>query len=50
MLPLDLIILKFQDAEYWRQIKKAWRSNRNSDQLEEISTRNIICENPGWGV
>jgi hypothetical protein len=43
-------IAQYQDAEYWRQIKKAWRSNRNSGKFEEISPRNIACENPGWGV
>ena len=48
--PEIVTITEYQDAEYWRQIKKAWRSNRNSGQFEEISTRNIICENPGWGV
>ncbi|MBD2496679.1 hypothetical protein H6G75_20405 [Nostoc sp. FACHB-280] len=48
--PEIVAIVKYQDTEYWRQITKAWRSNRNSGKFEEISPRNIACENPGWGV
>ncbi|MBW4617351.1 MAG: hypothetical protein KME21_29860 [Desmonostoc vinosum HA7617-LM4] len=48
--PEIVAIVKYQDSEYWRQIKKAWRSNRNLGKFEEISPRNIACENPGWGV
>jgi hypothetical protein len=44
------VIAKYQDTEYLRQIKKAWRANRKSNKFEEVSTRNIACENPGWGV
>ncbi|MGH1394545.1 MAG: hypothetical protein ACRAVC_10995 [Trichormus sp.] len=48
--PEIVAIAKYQDAEYWRQIKKAWRSNRQIGKFEEISPRNIVCQNPGWGV
>lgn len=39
-----------QNTQYLRQIKKAWRANRKSNKFEEISTRNIACENPAWGL
>lgn len=44
------VIAKYQDTQYLRQIKKAWRANRKSNKFEGISTRNIACENPAWGL
>ncbi|MFM7408890.1 MAG: hypothetical protein ACKO3K_20085 [Cuspidothrix sp.] len=43
-------IIKYQETEYFKNIKKAWRANRKSGKFEQIFTRNIVCENQGWGV
>jgi hypothetical protein len=43
-------IVKYQNTEYFRNIKKAWRANRKLGKFEQISTRDIVCENPGSGV
>jgi hypothetical protein len=48
--PEIIVIAKYQDTEYFRNIKKAWRANRTSGKFEQISTQNIACENLGWGV
>ncbi|MEH2411009.1 hypothetical protein [Nostoc sp.] len=48
--PELITIAKYEDTEYWKQITKAWRSNRSLGKFEEVSTGNIVCENPGWGV
>jgi hypothetical protein len=47
----DLIaIVEATDTEYRTQIHRAWRANRAKGKFESISTRGIVCENPGWGV
>lgn len=48
--PELIAIAKSEETEYWKQIQKAWRSNRKLGKFEEVSTRNIVCQNPGWGV
>lgn len=47
----DLIaIVEATDTEYRTQIHRAWRTNRATGKFESISTRGIVCQNPGWGV
>jgi len=48
--PEIIAIAKYQDAEFWTEISRAWRANRQSHQFERISPQNIVCYNPGWGV
>ena len=48
--PEVIAIAVSEDAEYWRQIGRAWRANRQTVRFEEIPPSNIVCENPGWGV
>lgn len=46
--PELIAIAKYDDANYWRQIKRAWRANRNAGKFQEIGTSNIVCDNrPG---
>ena len=48
--PEVIAIAVLEDTEYWGKIRRAWRANRRTTRFEEISPRNIACENPGWGV
>ena len=43
-------IIKLEDAEYYTDVRQAWRANRGTGKIEEISSQGIACENPGWGV
>ena len=45
-----IAVAKIQDTEYFRQIQKAWRANRKTRKFEAISTKGVICENPGYGL
>lgn len=45
-----IVFVKNENAPYLSKIARAWRSNRQSGRFEAISTRGIVCENPGWGV
>ena len=38
------------EKEYYDQIKKAWRANRQTGKIEEISPSNIKCMNEGYGI
>jgi hypothetical protein len=39
-----------QDAELITDIRQAWKANRQTGQLEDISTAGMVCINPAWGV
>ena len=43
-------VLGNQETEFITDIRQAWRANRQTRQLEVLSTEGIACENPGWGL
>ncbi|MTJ29106.1 hypothetical protein FJR37_04530 [Aphanizomenon sp. UHCC 0183] len=45
-----IAVAKIQDAEYFRQIQKAWRANLKTRKFEAISTKGVICENIDYGI
>jgi hypothetical protein len=48
---LNLVtIVETADTQYWTAIHQAWRANRATGKFEAISTKGIVCQNPGWGV
>lgn len=48
--PEVLAIVRLEDEEFFSDIRQAWRANRQTGALEEISVEGIRCANPGWGV
>lgn len=40
----------YEDKELLTNIRRAWRANRRTRKIEEIPPKNIVCQNPGWGV
>jgi hypothetical protein len=47
---LVAIVVYEPEKEYWSQIRRVWRANRQSGKFEEIGTEGIVCINPGFGV
>ncbi|HIK56808.1 MAG TPA: hypothetical protein IGS37_16800 [Synechococcales cyanobacterium M55_K2018_004] len=43
-------IARYQNSEYSTQIRRAWRANWQRERFEEMPTRGIRCQNPGFGV
>jgi hypothetical protein len=48
--PEVFAIFNYQDKQYFTRARRAWRANRFEERFEEIPTKNIRCENEGWGV
>ena len=48
--PNLVAIAQPSETEFWTKIDRAWRANQSKEKLESISTKGIVCENPGWGV
>jgi len=50
----ELVTIAFtEDTEKWTTFVEAWRANRRTGKFEEIPdvlTKDIVCENPSWGV
>lgn len=50
----ELVTVAFtEDTEQWTTFVAAWRANRRTGKFEKIPdalAKNIVCENPGWGV
>jgi hypothetical protein len=36
--------------EFFTNVRRAWRANRNVERFEEISPRGVKCTNEGYGV
>jgi hypothetical protein len=48
--PQLVALVKYEDNQHLKNIKKAWISNIQTGKFQEISTNNIVCANPGQGV
>ncbi len=48
--PELIAVVKYEDKEILRNIRQAWRANRRTRKIEQIPPKNIVCQNPGWGV
>lgn len=47
---LIAIVRYDKDVEVFKNVKRAWRANRNSEEFEEISTKGIECVNESHGL
>jgi hypothetical protein len=47
--PEIVAIATYSDTNYLQQIKRAWRANRKAGKFEDISTRDIVCDNTSRG-
>ena len=48
--PEVVAIIGNQDTEFITDIRQAWRANRQTRQLEALSTVGMACTNPAWGL
>ncbi|MFB2891337.1 hypothetical protein ACE1CI_00165 [Aerosakkonemataceae cyanobacterium BLCC-F50] len=48
--PELIALVKYEDKEILTNIRRAWRANRRTRKIEEIPPKNIVCQNPAWGV
>lgn len=50
----ELVTIAFtEDTEQWTTFVAAWRANCRTGKIEEIPdvlAKDIVCENPSWGV
>lgn len=47
--PELVAIARYDDRNYLRQIKRAWRANRTAGKFQEVSAGNIVCDNRSVG-
>ncbi|MEM7066893.1 MAG: hypothetical protein AAF572_27485 [Cyanobacteria bacterium P01_B01_bin.77] len=48
--PEIVAVIGNQNTERITDIRRAWRANRQTQQLEAFSTEGMACTNPGWGL
>ncbi|MEO0768398.1 MAG: hypothetical protein AAFY72_03040 [Cyanobacteria bacterium J06649_4] len=48
--PEIVAVIGNQDTEFITDIRQAWRANRQTRQLEALSTEGMACTNPAWGL